>query len=634
MNSAAPPSGHAYIYCRWSDGDQTSGDSLARQIGMTSGWCERRGYAVSPERVLIDSGRSAYAGAHLAGGALGRFLTDAQRGRVPKGSILVVEHYDRIARLPLPTVRLLVDTLTAAGIRIGVVALDHILDRESGNTMMGQMLLLIYAEIAHAASAQKSHRQSEAWVRKNKSALKGQFDPTTAPRWISRNGDSWEFNEHASTVALIFHLYRNNYGTHSIANHLNQKNVPTMTKITASGRDMKVGRGGKAERWTSSSVMQILRSRATYGARVPHRAVNELTHEEVVEDGSKITRFKLTRSRPPVGNIIPEVYPAAITREMFDAVQDLIEKRRDGGGNKGRIANVLAGVLFCATCGGRLQRSHARLGYRQDRLYCHGAKMGDCSARGSLLAEPICEAVLDRLAEAHDVISLRHDPARRQLEDHLEAQRVKRTREQGALDALREELSGSLTPGVAAQFAAMADAIHALDRNITETEASLLHLQVEAARPPVEIEELRAAYRGEPGPERDEALRMLNLYIRQVFQSITVVIAGENRGDWLLHVIGGWASARSGDDRWYVRSEFLKAVREDHASRLVAEIGTDGKVVAARVRSRIGPKRLTSRPFPPLSREHAARQLAGVLPPDIAEGMAMSLSLASPVTSG
>lgn len=626
MNSITSFTGYAYIYCRWSDGEQASGDSPARQIGMNSDWCQRRGYAVAPERVLIDSGRSAYAGAHLAGGALGQFLIDAQRGLVPQGSILVIEHYDRLARLPLPTVRFLVDTLIAAGIRIGIVALDHVLDRSTGNSMMGQMLLLIYAEIAHAASAQKSQRQSGAWVRKNERALKGEFDPTTAPRWISRNGDGWEFNEHASTVALIFHMYVQNYGTHAIAKHLNERGIPTMAKLTASGCEMKVGRGGKGKQWTSSSVMQVLRRKATFGAREPHRAISDLTHEEVVEEGSKITRFKLTRSRPPVGTVIPDIYPAVVTKEMFDVVQDLIVKRRDGGGNRGRIANVLAGVLFCATCGGRVQRSHARLGHRQDRYYCHAAKTGACRASGSLLCEPVCEAVLDRLAEAHDVISLRHEPARRQLEDHLAAQRAELNRQQSALDALRNELSGNITPGVAAQFAAMSDTIHGLNRDIVDTEASLLHLQVETAKPPVEITELRTAYEGEAGPERDEALRMLNLYVRQVFQSVTIVIAGEKKGDWLLHVTGGWASARSGDDRWYVRSEFLATLTDDLASRLVAEIGTDGKVVAARVRSRIDPARLTSRPFPPLSREHAARKLAETLPPDIAEGLANLLS--------
>src|SRR6266404_9298254 len=98
---AAPalrPRAKAYSYVRMSTDLQLKGDSLRRQLEASAAYAVTHDLELVDESRLEDIGVSAFKGANVAEGALGRFLAAVESGKVPNGSYLLVESLDRISR--------------------------------------------------------------------------------------------------------------------------------------------------------------------------------------------------------------------------------------------------------------------------------------------------------------------------------------------------------------------------------------------------------------------------------------------------------------------------------------------------------------------------------------------------------
>lgn len=538
------PAPIAYVYVRFSSAAQGDGDSETRQMRDVLAWCERRGLAIDPTRVLTDRGRSGFAGAHLARGELGRFVRMVETGRVQPGSVLVVEHLDRISRLPLSEARRIIELLLGHDIQIGVVGTDEMFDRRSSDDLSAQVVLMVRIDQAHKESALKRQRQISIWQGKRARARQTREVATKGgPRWLDYDAERrvWVSNEHAGTVTRIFDLAITGHGSNAIAATLNRDNVPRL----AAAHSRAVGRGGIAARWLGTSVMQILRSSSAHGAWMPRTVSREMQRstEETV-DGT-VTRYKAPITYTDEGEAIPDYYPAVVSRATWDAAQRAIASRVDGGGNKGRMASVLQGVLFCAHCGGRLQRNSHRCGYKSQGFYCHAAYQGKCDARGSIKAEPLCEDVLQQSVRAFDFVDHRRDPERDRAYDGIAALERQRDQQQAALDSLSAALTGSVSSAVAQQFGRMSEAIDRLDREIADQRRRLLALDMSGTKRPAEFTSLLRDYIVGTGEARDRAIRLLNAALRQVIERIDVEF-GKFRGCWRMFTVNRWAEYRGG----------------------------------------------------------------------------------------
>ncbi len=87
-----------YSYIRFSTIEQEKGHSLSRQLSYAKKVAEDRGLFLDENLTMKDLGLSAYHKTNISRGALGVFLTAVEQGRVPRGSILVIESLDRISR--------------------------------------------------------------------------------------------------------------------------------------------------------------------------------------------------------------------------------------------------------------------------------------------------------------------------------------------------------------------------------------------------------------------------------------------------------------------------------------------------------------------------------------------------------
>jgi hypothetical protein len=144
---------------------------------------------------------------------------------------------------------------------------------------------------------------------------------TACPGWLKLSEDRTSFilvPERAAIVRRIFEASISGLGGYTLAKQLNENKVPPF---------------GPSPKWDQSTIHNLLRNRATLGEHQPKRYRN--------------------RKEFPLGDPIPNYYPAVIEESLFQAAQ--VARRKNlasGRGRKGRlITNLFAGIPTCAYCG-------------------------------------------------------------------------------------------------------------------------------------------------------------------------------------------------------------------------------------------------------------------------------------------
>ena len=246
-----------FSYRRFSSGRQASGHSLERQIASAQRWCEEHNLKLDQSLVLADLGVSAYKGHNITKGALAGFLEAAQSGKVPSGSILLVESLDRLTRTAIPDAVALLTSIVRAGIRV-VSLIDGLeWNNETINDTASFMMSVFLFARAHEESATKSKRVSAAFQKKREQGL-----PVVSimhgPGWVRPKSDrsGWELiPEKADSVRKAFAMASSGAGGISIAKSANRESwaFPWRTKSKST------------EQWEHTSVSRLLRDRRVLG---------------------------------------------------------------------------------------------------------------------------------------------------------------------------------------------------------------------------------------------------------------------------------------------------------------------------------------------------------------------------------
>src|SRR5262249_1639573 len=152
----------AYSYVRMSTDVQLKGDSLRRQLELSKTYADEHGLELVAERQLQDIGISAYRGANVQEGALGRFVEAVRKGQIEKGSFLLVESLDRLSRQDIMKSLSLFVELVNNGINIVTLADRH--EYSAGKTNLEDLIYsIVVMSRAHEESQTKSIRVSAAW---------------------------------------------------------------------------------------------------------------------------------------------------------------------------------------------------------------------------------------------------------------------------------------------------------------------------------------------------------------------------------------------------------------------------------------------------------------------------------------
>lgn len=145
----------AYSYIRMSSELQLKGDSLRRQIELSERYADEHDLELVRDFNLHDIGVSAFKGANIAKGALGRFLGAIEERKVPRGSYLLVESLDRLSRQDITSSVTLFLNITQSGVNIVTLA-DNQFYR-AGKTEFAQ---LIYSIVVMARANEESEMKS------------------------------------------------------------------------------------------------------------------------------------------------------------------------------------------------------------------------------------------------------------------------------------------------------------------------------------------------------------------------------------------------------------------------------------------------------------------------------------------
>lgn len=222
--SASELSGNVYLYQRFSSQAQEGNSSLFRQGEAQREWLRNHPNCSVVElegKPLIDSGLSAFSGKHLSSGSLGRLVAAIESKVVPKGSIILVEHFSRLSRMTITETGKLLDKIWDHDISI-VTARDHTIYSPSmRDDVATRMRLIFEIDKAHSDSKWRSEKVKSSWARRELNAKESKIAPRMRmPFWLNREG---KLNEFADVVRDIFKLHADGLGQVLIERSLRQK---------------------------------------------------------------------------------------------------------------------------------------------------------------------------------------------------------------------------------------------------------------------------------------------------------------------------------------------------------------------------------------------------------------------------
>ncbi len=334
----------AYSYIRFSTPEQEKGDSLRRQEQDAKNYAEEHGLELDDSQKFKDLGISGYKGTNRIDGALKKFIELVDRGEVPKGSVLIIEHLDRLSREKVSiALRLFLDLLEK-GIQIVTLQDKMKYDENSINNHVQLIISIVLMSAAHDESVKKSIRVRKATEEKKKKLRNGEIKrfSTRCPLWVEWSDKQEEFvliKDVPEAIKLIFKKRLEGKGSYKIEKELNLD--PNIWKPPIKGRNKSGG-------WREAYINKILRSRSVIGEFQPHKIKTERT--------KKNGEYIEIERRVPVDDPIKNYYPQIIDEGTFFRVQEIIKQNSKlpgnaGGGNTDRAKSLFTNIIKCGICG-------------------------------------------------------------------------------------------------------------------------------------------------------------------------------------------------------------------------------------------------------------------------------------------
>ena len=443
----------AFSYLRFSTQNQIKGDSSRRQTEAAQAYAERHGLDLDDELTFRDLGVSAFRGANIVEGALGKFLEAVDSGKVQPGSYLLVENLDRLSRDKIMPALNRFSSLLEKGITVVTLSDGKCYDADSLNNLPDLMLSLLVMSRANEESELKSLRGKAAWKKKRERAAKeGHILTAKAPAWLQlRDGEFKVIKDRAAVVQRIFHMALDGHGKEGIAYRLNKERVKPF--------------GEKSNGWYPSYVRNILANEAVIGRFQPMRDAWV---------GGK-------RRHEPDGDVIEGYYPAILDPEIFYRAR---RAPPGASGSKGMaLSNVLNRLVFCSKCGGAMH--YVNKGKPpKGRLYlaCDNARRKHTCDAKSTRYDPVMNAVLSSLDIGEEVIrdllgNGDIEGHRQELIHHIEATDGQIDELQAGTVNLLDVLSRQPSP--------------AIETRLAETESNVVQLRQDKADLEAELHSLK-----------------------------------------------------------------------------------------------------------------------------------------------
>lgn len=347
-----------FSYIRFSSKKQEQGDSVRRQVAAGEAWLKRHPeHALDTTLNMRDLGMSAFKGHNLdtkRGGALGLFIEEAKKpkGRIPKGSILMVERLDRLSRLEVMDALGVLHDLVRSGISVLTLEPEVMLDKKNINDIGIFFQVASNFIASHDAVKGTSDRLGDLWEARRKQAAPGHPISARCPAWLILDKQTKRFKISTSAKRAVTHIFKRTAegcGQRQLTMEMNRLFAPIATTSRSTG-------------WNGSYIQKILNDRSVLGEFQPYTQRN-------------------SENRRPVGEPITGYYPQIVSEELFYRASSAKARRKKMKGANGAFVNLFKGILQC-TDGHSLQlqttRSTRKNGqqYIQRRLVSYGHLRG------------------------------------------------------------------------------------------------------------------------------------------------------------------------------------------------------------------------------------------------------------------
>jgi DNA invertase Pin-like site-specific DNA recombinase len=549
----------AYSYLRFSSAKQAEGDSTRRQNELRDAWLAKTGVTLDTSLTLRDEGVSAFTGKHRTNPdrhALASFLELVRRGRIRRGSFLIVEALDRLSREDIRPALTLLLNLIEAGVRVvQLLPVEAVYDENV--EPMALMMAIMELSRGHSESRMKSERVGGAWREKKRRARAGEAQKPTErmgngskvltrslPAWVEERGGKLHLiPERAAVVKRIFALAANGYGLTRIVRKLSEDKVPPFCDmVIVQGEDGKPRKkapdGGRfgSGRWSRPYVYRILSDRRAVGEHQPRGADGKPSEEPIIG-----------------------YYPPCITEaEWLAAAAGAKERKiKPGRVSAGRV-NVFSGLLKNALEGDAYYLERRKEGHFV--LINNNASNGQAGHR-SFPFDTFEAAVLSMLKEV--------DPREVMGRDDGPDEVMALSGELAQIESKIAELEEELLRGDVAALARVLGRLESRKGEVAEQLAAARH---KAAHPLSEawgeFHSLTEALAAAPDP--DDARLRLRSALRRVVESVWLLVVprrrdrlaavqvwftGDGHRDYLLfnQTARGNQSGRTAG-RWWARS--------------------------------------------------------------------------------
>ena len=302
-----------YSYIRFSSKKQEQGDSVRRQTATGEAWLKRHPqHTLDTTLRLNDLGKSAFRGANLdkEKGDLGKFIALAEKGEIPRGSILMLEGWDRFSRMPPFKAARVFGDLVEAGVSVLTLSPEQLIDHTNIDNMEVVLPVVIGMQLAHEESRKKSQRIAEVWkARRQRATEDGEPMTKRCPAWLywDEEAKKWKVKDGAKkTLLYIFNRTCEGIGQKRLVGELQAKFKPL---------------GDKAKRWNGSMVAGILSRRLVLGEMTPCR--------------------RNSKPQPAIVGYYPQVIP----EDLFYRARAASVARETAKGRSGKFVNLLVGLV-------------------------------------------------------------------------------------------------------------------------------------------------------------------------------------------------------------------------------------------------------------------------------------------------
>lgn len=463
---------HVYSYLRFSSLKQATGTSIDRQLDYAQRWAAEHGMVLDESLTMRDEGLSAYHQKHVKSGALGAFLAAIDEGRIPAGSVLIVEGLDRLSRADPIDAQAQLTQIINAGVTV-VTAGDG--KQYSREKLKANPMDIIYSVLVMVRANEESETKSKrvkAAIRKHCEAWQAGGKMTAGrmgrpPSWLRWDDGKWAIiEERAAGIRAAIDLFERGWGHFKITEALLE-------------RKLNLGTGAP----NSNQLYRIIRNPALKGVKTIE--LEGETHE------------------------LADYYPALVSAAQWASLQEAMDRRtRAGSGGPGKFVGMLtgAGITICGYCGSAMVANNVTTRTRADgslsdgnrRLICSSsATRKPCPLPSSSSAAALERAIMDYCSDRLNLRAL--------LANHG-----------GQSDALRGRLALSRSEGekIGAQIERLTDLLLATDE--TETPAALIRkmrdleaAQKESEKATRHLEQQLLALDSTPTPAAAEAWEAL-----------------------------------------------------------------------------------------------------------------------------